>query len=68
MKKEELIHLHVLLAQIKRYCEENELGCDFSEYDELDISPFQVHRSKEDHKQAIFIGVRKITNRQYSSL
>ena len=60
MKKEELVHLHMLLAQIKRYCEENDLGCDFSEYNELDISPFQVHRSKEDHKQAIFILVAKL--------
>jgi len=60
MKKEELVHLHMLLAQIKRYCEENDLGGDFSEYDELDISPFQVHRSKEDHKEAIFILVAKL--------
>lgn len=60
MKKEELVHLHMLLAQIKRYCEENDLNCDFSEYNEMEISPFQVHRSKEDHKQAIFILVAKL--------
>jgi hypothetical protein len=54
MKKEELVHLHMLLAQLKRYCEEKDLDCDFSEYDKLGISPFQVHRSKEDHKEAIF--------------
>ncbi|NOR79093.1 MAG: metal-binding protein [Methanophagales archaeon] len=62
MKKEELVHLHMLLAQIKRYCEENNLGCDFTEYNELDISPFQVHRSKEDHKQAIFILVSRLAS------
>jgi len=55
MKKEELIHLHMLLAQLKKYCMENGLDCDFSKYDDLRISPFQVHRSKEEHKQAIFV-------------
>ncbi len=55
MKKEELIHLHMLLAQLKKYCIENGLDCDFSKYDDLGISPFQVHRSKEEHKQAIFV-------------
>ncbi|MFZ2070764.1 MAG: UPF0058 family protein [Halobacteriota archaeon] len=55
MKKEELVHLHLLLAQLKKYCEEHGLNCDFAKYKELGISPFQVHRSKEDHKQAVFI-------------
>ena len=55
MKKEELIHLHMLLAQLKKYCIENGLDCDFSKYDDLGISPIHVHRSKEEHKQAIFI-------------
>ncbi|RCV63195.1 hypothetical protein C5S53_15215 [Methanophagales archaeon] len=62
MKKEELIHLHMLLAQLKRYCEENDLNCDFSKYNEMDISPFQVHRSKEDHKQAIFLLVAELSS------
>lgn len=62
MKKEELVHLHMLLAQLKRYCEENGLDCDFSEYNEMDISPFQVHRSKEDHKQAIFLLVAELAS------
>jgi hypothetical protein len=55
MEKEELIHLHMLLAQIKKYCEEKGFTCDFSKYNELGISPFQVHRSKDEHKQAIFL-------------
>ena len=59
MKKEELVHLHVLLAQLKRYCEENEAD-DFRNYNELDISPFKVHRSKEDHKQAVFVLVAEL--------
>jgi hypothetical protein len=55
MKKEELIQLHMLLAQLKKYWTEKGLDCDFSKYDNLGISPFQVHRSKEEHKQAIFV-------------
>jgi len=55
MKKEELVHLHMLLAQLKRYCEGSDLGWDFEKYDALGITPFQVHRSKEEHKQAIFV-------------
>jgi hypothetical protein len=55
MKKEELVHLHMLLAQMKKYCEEQGLDCDFNKYRDLSISPFQVHRSKDEHKQAIFV-------------
>jgi hypothetical protein len=55
MKKEELIHIHMLLAQLKKYCEDTGLNCDFERYRALKISPFQVHRSKEEHKQAIFV-------------
>jgi len=55
VKKEELIHLHMLLARLKKYCEESELDCDFTKYNELGISPFQVHRSKGEHKQAVFV-------------
>ena len=55
MKKEELIHLHMLLAQFKKYCEDKGLNCDFSKYNQLNITPLQVHRSKEEHKQAIFL-------------
>ena len=62
MKKEELVHLHMLLAQLKKYCEESDFDCDFSEYEELGITPFQVHRSKEEHKQAIFVLVTELAS------
>jgi len=55
MKKEEFIHLHMLLLQVKKFLEVSTSDCDFSKYNDLDISPFQIHRSKEEHKQAIFI-------------
>jgi hypothetical protein len=55
MRKEELLHIHMLLAQFKKYCEEDGLISDLRKYDALRISPFEVHRSKEEHKRAIFI-------------
>ena len=55
MKKAELLQLHMLLAKFKKSCEEKGLDCDFTEYKELGISPFQVHRSLKEHKQAIFV-------------
>ena len=55
MKKEELIQLHTLLVQVKKYCEERGLECDFSKYNELHIAPSQVHRKREEHKKAVFL-------------
>jgi hypothetical protein len=55
MKKEEVVYLHMLLAQLKKFFEQHGLDCDFSKYRELNISPFQVHRSKDEHKQAVFV-------------
>ena len=55
MKKEELIQIHMLLVQFKKYCEQKGIKCDFRNYEALHISPFQVHSSKEEHKQAILV-------------
>jgi hypothetical protein len=54
MNKTELVHLHMLLAQFKKYCEEKGVNCEFTNYKELSISPFQIQRSSEEHRQAIF--------------
>jgi hypothetical protein len=55
MKKDELLQLHMILAQVMKFCDQHGLDCDFTKYQELDISPFQVHRSKDEHKQAVFV-------------
>lgn len=55
MQKDELIQLHTLLAQIKRHLESQSSEFDFSEYRSLAISPVHIHRSKADHKHAIFV-------------
>jgi hypothetical protein len=60
MKKEELVQLHMLLLQFKKFCEEHGYVSEFSHYHQLEISPFQVHRSKEEHKRAIFVLVTEL--------
>ncbi len=40
---------------MKRYFERNGLTHEFDDYKALSISPVHIHRSKADHKRAIFI-------------
>jgi hypothetical protein len=54
MQKEELIYIHSVLAQVKRHIAAESANADFSGYDALHIQPSHVHRSKNDHKRAIF--------------
>jgi hypothetical protein len=49
-----LIQLHTLMVQMKKFFEENGAG-EFSQYQNLGISPIHVHRSKAEHKHAIFV-------------
>ncbi len=55
MHKEELISLHQMLIDVKDYIVQINPDVDFSEYDSLRITPAQVHRSKLEHKYAIFV-------------
>jgi hypothetical protein len=54
MQKEELIYIHSVMAQVKRHIEAENANADFTGYDALHIQPSHVHRSKNDHKRAIF--------------
>ncbi len=54
MQKEELIYIHSVLAQVKRHIEAERADADFSGYEDLHIQPVHLHRSKNDHKRAIF--------------
>jgi hypothetical protein len=59
MNKREMIRIHFALAQVKLFLEEQMdiLGIadelDFREYDELNISPVHIHRSRREHRKAI---------------
>lgn len=55
MKKQELIHLHGLLSEVRaEYEGEAEPEIDLSEYEEFGVQPTSIHRSKTDHKRAVF--------------
>lgn len=55
MKKQELIHLHGLLAEVSNQYESwtgHEPNLDH--YESLGVRPTSIHKSKTDHKAAVF--------------
>ncbi|WP_281193294.1 UPF0058 family protein [Halorubrum sp. F4] len=54
MKKQELIHLHGLLAEVRKQCEFWDDDLDLDAYEELGVKPTSIHKSKTDHKAAVF--------------
>jgi len=57
MHKEELLELHehmVAIMETFRRMDEVD-GSVFDPYDELDVSPDDVHKSKSEHKHAVFV-------------
>jgi hypothetical protein len=64
MHKDELLQLHSLLCQMKRFFDENGMDTEggFQEYDELQVSPQHIHKSKTDHKKAVFLLGKGLTD------
>jgi hypothetical protein len=63
MKKQELIHLHGLLAEVHRHYEKaagTTITAD--EYGALGVRQTSIHKSKTDHKAAVFALVDGITD------
>ena len=62
MKKGEIIHLHRILAAMKKFFQEKGIANDsnFTKYYELEIGPNQLHRSTEEHKKAVFILAKEL--------
>ena len=55
MKKQELIHLHGLLAEVCNHYEQiAECNVEHAKYTELGVRPTSIHKSKTDHKAAVF--------------
>ena len=55
MKKQELIHLHGLLAEVSdQYEQWTGDQPAMTEYDSLGVRPTSIHKSKTDHKTAVF--------------
>jgi len=62
MKKQELIHLHGLLAQVQNHYEEQTGSTvEQDEYLGLGVQPTSIHKSKTDHKDAVFALAESIT-------
>jgi len=56
MQKEEVLVLHLVLFNIKRILENAGLADGhFKAYEALGINPAQVNRSKADHKRAVLL-------------
>lgn len=55
MHKDELLALHEQLVRIKDYFQAREDEDVFAPYDELDIDPSHAHKSKSEHKHAVFV-------------
>jgi len=56
MRKQELVHLHALCAQVREHVEqrhrtERDL---FVGYEDLGVGPNAVYRSKDNHRRAVF--------------
>ena len=63
MKKQELIHLHGLLAQVQNHYEEQTGNMvEHDRYTTLGVQPTSIHKSKTDHKDAVFALADGITS------
>lgn len=62
MKKQELIHLHGLLAEISTDFEHHTgRSPSLENYRNLGVRPTSIHRSKTEHKAAVFALATSIT-------
>ncbi|MFB6160625.1 MAG: UPF0058 family protein [Haloferacaceae archaeon] len=62
MKKQELIHLHGLLSEVRNQCEQwHDEEFDLEAYEMTGVRPTSIHKSKTDHKAAVFELAKGIT-------
>jgi hypothetical protein len=63
MHKEELVLLHLALFHMKRFFEEAGIANGhFGTYDQLGVQPVHIHKSKADHKKAILVLCKGISD------
>ncbi|PSQ18433.1 metal-binding protein [Halobacteriales archaeon QS_8_69_26] len=57
MHKDELLELHEEMVIIKDYFKSREEVDEdlFDTYESLDVSPDDIHKSKSEHKHAVFV-------------
>lgn len=61
MKKQELIHLHGLLAEVSKHYAKQGGQLTLDDYETLGVRPTSIHKSKTDHKAAVFALAKSIT-------
>ncbi len=62
MHKEEVVLLHLTLFYVKRLFEQAGIANGhFKNYDEFGVQPVHIHKSKSDHKKAILLLCRGIS-------
>lgn len=56
MRKQELVHLHALCTELRRYLESTQDGSaePFGAYEDCGVSPSAIHCRKEAHRNAVF--------------
>ena len=63
MKKQELIHIHGLLAAVRdQYVGRSNRYIDLSEYEGIGVKPTSIHHSKTDHQEAILALIDCLTD------
>ena len=67
MKKQELIHLHGLLAEVSKHYTQTDGEISLDTYRQPGVRPTSIHKSKTDHKAAVFALSRCITDAMGSS-
>ena len=64
MRKDEAVHLHALFGELRHYVESHGWVRSeaFAEYDQLGISPLQIHRPKREHERALVVLTETLAN------
>jgi|GEM_PF-3140385 len=65
MQKNELIQLHTFLYQMKMHLQgmhEGETDSEQNDYERLEVTPYQIHKSKREHKLAVFTLSKEIAD------
>lgn len=55
MRKQELVYVHGLLAELREFYEQaSGEPIPAPEYDAMDVKPTSIHRGKPEHEEAVF--------------
>jgi len=69
MQKEELLHIHMLIVQIKKYYESvSNKTVSTDEYDALNISPLHIHKNKNLHRIAVMTLGNEVVSQMKSDM